>query len=79
MIHGSASVPSPTPAPAIGSATFRIEKSTDSMNPAPSSTSRIARSRPLNRGVLAVSTAVAVSVMISSVSSNRTVAMYRNH
>ncbi|HEV8561984.1 MAG TPA: hypothetical protein VGR06_37160 [Actinophytocola sp.] len=57
MIQASPVNPNPTPAPTSGSATFKIEKSTASMNPAPSSTSRITRCRPLKRGGEVVSIA----------------------
>ena len=57
VIQGSPVNPSPTPAPTLGSATLRIEKSTDSMNPAPSSTNRINRCLLLMGGGEVVSVA----------------------
>ncbi len=74
VIQGSPANPNPTPAPTSGNATFRIEKSTDSMNPAPSSTSRITRCRRLNRdgeGVFVT----AGNPIRASVSSNQSVAI----
>jgi hypothetical protein len=47
ITHGGSDSLRPTPAPSFGSATFRIEKSAESMKPVPSSNRTVSRCLPL--------------------------------